>query len=203
MYKNSIYVIPVLSPSTQYPTGVPIDHAQWEDIATIVISKGIFVIFDVPYLGFGTGDTAEDAWPIRYFAKLGLTFMVAVSFTENFGIHDDPTGALILVAENTVNASNCASQIESIISASYTNPPQQGSRIVATVLNNECYRREWNRTLCEVYDHARAWRKKFYELTRIKGFSKSWKFVTQQEGLFIYTAFPGLEAISSLLTNNF
>ena len=150
------------------------------------------MIFDVPYLGFGTGDTAEDAWAIRYFAKLGLTFMVAVSFTENFGIHDDPTGALILVADNTVNASNCASQIESIISASYTNPPQQGSRIVATVLNNECYRREWNRTLSEVYDHSQAWRKKFYELTRIKGFSKSWKFVTQQEGLFIFTAFKGL-----------
>ena len=182
-----------MSPSSQYPTGVPIDRAQWEEIATIVISKRIFVIFDTPFLGFGTGDIAEDSWPIRYFAKLGLSFMVAVSFTENFGIHDDPCGALILVADNTVNASNCASQIESIISASYTNPPQQGARIVTTVLNNDCYRREWNRILCEVYDHAQAWRKKFYELTRMKGFTKSWKFITDQEGLFIFTALSGFE----------
>merc|ERR1712150_65616 len=64
---------------------------------------------------------------------------------------------------------------------------QQGSRIVTTVLKNECYRREWNKTLCQVYDHAQTWRKKFYELTRMKGFSKSWKFITQQEGLFIFT----------------
>lgn len=47
----------------------------------------MFPFFDSAYQGFATGDVDGDAWAVREFAKNGMEFFTAISFSKNFGLY--------------------------------------------------------------------------------------------------------------------
>ena len=44
------------------PTGVDLNHEQWQKVLEIVKKKKIMPFFDMAYQGFATGDVEEDAY---------------------------------------------------------------------------------------------------------------------------------------------
>lgn len=54
-------------------------------------------VFDSAYQGFGSGDIAVDAKPIRLYYAKGLQFLVCQSFSKNLGLYSERVGALHVV----------------------------------------------------------------------------------------------------------
>ena len=52
-------------------------------------------------------------------------------------------GNLVIVCANSDAMTKVRSQMELIVRTTWSNPPNHGARIVATVLNNDSYTAEW------------------------------------------------------------
>jgi aspartate/tyrosine/aromatic aminotransferase len=47
----------------------------------------LFVLFDMAYQGFASGNADTDAWAVRAFVNAGHEMFVAQSFAKNFGLY--------------------------------------------------------------------------------------------------------------------
>jgi aspartate aminotransferase len=65
------------------PTGVDPTPEQWKKISEVVKKGGHYPFFDMAYQGFASGDTAKDAFALRYFIEQGHTPALAQSFAKN------------------------------------------------------------------------------------------------------------------------
>ena len=71
------------------PTGVDPTPEQWKLIADKIREKGLFVVMDIAYQGFTSGDVDQDAKTVRFFVEEGFEFFVAQSFSKNFGLYSE------------------------------------------------------------------------------------------------------------------
>jgi aspartate aminotransferase len=78
--------IVLLQACAHNPTGLDPTPEQWRKIATVVREAGLFPFFDCAYQGFATGDLANDSFPIRHFASLGLEMFIALLFQEPWAL---------------------------------------------------------------------------------------------------------------------
>lgn len=53
------------------PTGIDPTTEQWEELASLIQSKGHFPFFDVAYQGFASGSLDTDAYSVRLFESKG------------------------------------------------------------------------------------------------------------------------------------
>jgi aspartate aminotransferase len=139
----------ILQVCAHNPTGLDLSQEQWKTVAEICQRKGIFPFFDNAYQGFATGSPEKDAWPLRYFASLKrpLTFCVAQSFSKNFGLYGQRTGAFhfIMNSKDTTTQSNILQQLRFIIRTEYSTPPRTGCTIVKTILGGPELKSQWLR----------------------------------------------------------
>lgn len=133
----------LLHACAQNPSGADPSQDEWKTIAEVVQKKKFLCIFDVAYSGFVSGDPDVDVWAVRYFQGLGLEFIFCQSFAKIFGLYNERCGNLGFVCNNSTIAMNVKSQLKAIIRPMYSNPPNHGARIVATILNNDALRAEW------------------------------------------------------------
>eukprot|EP01129_Flabellula_baltica_P012635 TRINITY_DN5728_c0_g1_i4.p1 TRINITY_DN5728_c0_g1~~TRINITY_DN5728_c0_g1_i4.p1 ORF type:complete len:317 (-),score=71.74 TRINITY_DN5728_c0_g1_i4:493-1356(-) len=87
----------ILHACAHNPTGVDPTPDQWRDIAQVCLDKSILPFFDAAYIGFASGDIAQDAFAIRLFASMGIEFLVSQSFAKNFGLYGERIGTLSVV----------------------------------------------------------------------------------------------------------
>lgn len=80
---------------------------------------------------------------MRLFAELGIEFICTQSFAKNFGLYNERIGNLVLVISDIKNVPQIKSQLTLIVRGMYSNPPNHGARIVATVLRNPDLFKEW------------------------------------------------------------
>jgi aspartate/tyrosine/aromatic aminotransferase len=58
--------------------------------ASRFLQKGqLFVLFDIAYQGFASGNADTDAWSIRAFVNAGHEMFVSQSFAKNFGLYSE------------------------------------------------------------------------------------------------------------------
>nr|AZL94497.1 cytosolic aspartate aminotransferase [Nephromyces sp. MMRI] len=96
----------ILHPCAHNPTGLDLTEFEWKQIAQTIKEKNLMVLFDIAYQGFASGSTDEDAWPVRYFEKMGFEFLVTQSFSKNMGLYGERIGALHMVTFITTNLGN-------------------------------------------------------------------------------------------------
>jgi aspartate aminotransferase len=65
------------------PTGVDPTPEQWKEISEAVKSGGHYAFFDMAYQGFASGNTDQDAFPVRHFVAEGHNICLAQSFAKN------------------------------------------------------------------------------------------------------------------------
>ncbi|KAG9153185.1 hypothetical protein Leryth_020588, partial [Lithospermum erythrorhizon] len=80
------------------PTGVDPTVEQWEQIRTLMRSKGLLPFFDSAYQGFASGNLDSDAQPIRMFVADGGELLAAQSYAKNMGLYGERVGALSIVS---------------------------------------------------------------------------------------------------------
>uniref|UniRef100_H2YRC9 Aspartate aminotransferase n=1 Tax=Ciona savignyi TaxID=51511 RepID=H2YRC9_CIOSA len=169
------------------PTGLDPSHEEWIGIAEACKRRNIFPVLDCAYQGFASGDPDVDAWSTRKFVELGFELLVCQSFAKNFGLYNERIGNLCLVMRDSPTLSRCRSQVELIVRAMYSNPPNHGARIVATTLSNPALKQEWLDNLHTMASRIKAMRHLLHSKLRSKGTPGNWDHIITQIGMFSYT----------------
>ncbi|CAN6643602.1 aspartate aminotransferase, cytoplasmic [Trichomonascus vanleenenianus] len=169
------------------PTGVDPSQEQWTRIAEVVKRRNLFTFFDTAYQGFASGDLDRDAWAVQHFAQLGFEMMVCQSFSKNFGLYGQRTGALHVVMSDPAARTAVISQLAKLQRAEISNPPAYGARIVARVLNSESLFEEWVHDLNVMSSRIIAMRHALRDRLVQLGTPGTWDHIVNQIGMFSFT----------------
>jgi len=183
--------IVVLHGCCHNPTGVDPTFDQWRQILHIMKKKNHFVFFDCAYLGFGSGNPDIDAKPVRYFVEEGMEMFIAMSFAKNFGLYNERAGCLAVVTADASINNKMTGQFELIVRAMYSNPPNHGARVVATILNDAALHAEWREHVQAIADRVLLMRKLLHEKLLQLGTPGNWDHIVNQIGMFTYTGLNG------------
>eukprot|EP00808_Paulinella_micropora_P013374 g35879.t1 len=179
--------IVVLHACAHNPTGVDPTPDQWRAIAKVMAEKKHFPFFDSAYQGFASGDLERDAFSVKLFTELGFELMVAQSFAKNLGLYNERIGALHVLCATPAVAEAVESQLASVVRASYSNPPAQGSRIAELVLGTPALYEEWKQEMRMMSGRIKEMRKSLRTGLEKLGTPGNWEHITTQIGMFSYT----------------
>ncbi len=168
------------------PTGIDPDREQWARLADLCSTRGLLPLFDFAYQGFARG-LDEDAEGLRLFAEKCDEILVASSFSKNFGIYGERTGAFTLVAASAEVAATVFSQVKSIIRVIYSNPPKHGSALVAAILGDAELRAEWEAELATMRERIKKMRNLLVTTLKNKGVDQDFTFIERQNGMFSFS----------------
>ncbi|XP_070968048.1 aspartate aminotransferase, mitochondrial [Oncorhynchus clarkii lewisi] len=169
------------------PTGVDPRPEQWKEIADLVKKRNLLVFFDMAYQGFASGDIDRDGWAVRYFIEQGHNIVLSQSFAKNMGLYGERVGGFTVVCKDAEEAKRVESQLKILIRPIYSNPPMNGARIAATILNTPDLYKEW---LGEVHGMANriiTMRELLVANLKKEGSTRNWKHVIDQIGMFCFT----------------
>jgi aspartate aminotransferase len=176
----------VLHACCHNPTGIDPTPAQWKEIAEVVRSGRLMPFFDFAYQGLGESLEA-DAQGMRGFAWDGCEMLVSSSFSKNFGLYNERTGALTIIARSKAAADTTLTHLRRAIRVNYSNPPAHGATVVTTVLGDPALRAEWERELKEMCARIHKMRELFVATLKKKGVSRDFSFLAKQKGMFSYS----------------
>lgn len=168
----------VLQACAHNPTGTDLTKDQWDGIAAMCKSKGIFPLFDLAYQGLASGDVDEDASSIRLFVqKYGLEVGVAQSFSKNFGLYSERVGVFHLRTLSREACENAARHLTFLQVSEILVPPTYGARIVASILSNDALRSEWEENLRTMSGRMRSMRQALFSGLRRLGTPGNWDHI--------------------------
>ncbi|KAI9738036.1 MAG: hypothetical protein M1818_005464 [Claussenomyces sp. TS43310] len=181
----------VLHACAHNPTGLDPTQEQWKVIAEVCQRKHLFPFFDSAYQGFASGDPAEDAWAIRYFLrqKPTIEMCVAQSFSKNFGLYGQRTGALHLVTSDASGQTKASAvaNLAHLIRGEFSMAPRYGSTVVKTILESEQLTREWFNDLQIMSQRIKSIRRELFDALGRRETPGSWNHIVRQIGMFSYT----------------
>ncbi len=178
--------IVLLHAACHNPTGADPDAGQWKQLADLAATQGFLPLFDFAYQGFGDG-LDEDAVGLRTFAAAVPEMLIASSFSKNFGLYNQRTGGLTLVAGERDSAARAFSQVKACIRANYSNPPAHGAQIVATILSDASLRQTWLAELAAMRGRINGMRRMFVDGLQTCGVQRDFSFIARQRGMFSFS----------------
>ena len=168
------------------PTGADLNDAQWSQVISVVLERGLIPFIDMAYQGFCDGIDA-DGRIVRRFAEAGGPLFVSNSFSKTFSLYGERVGALSIVGASEEEIARVLSQMKRVIRTNYSNPPTQGSKAVATVLTSPELRKLWEDELAEMRQRIQLMREQLVEKLKQKVPEKDFSFVIRQHGMFSYS----------------
>ena len=181
------------------PTGVDLSIEQWEQVVAVAASKGWIPFLDFAYQGFGSG-IEEDRRAVELFVAAGIDLFIASSFSKNFGLYNERTGALTIVSPSADEATVAMSHLKKTIRVNYSNPPAHGGLSASTVLDDSTLYEQWIGEVAEMRERIKAMRTALVDGLAARGVEQDFSFIKQQRGMF---SFSGLsdEAVAWLREN--
>jgi aspartate/tyrosine/aromatic aminotransferase len=168
------------------PTGVDPTVEQWSQIADLLVERGAVPIVDFAYQGFGDG-LDEDARGLRVLAERAPEFFVCSSFSKNFGLYNERTGALTVISKTPEHTSAVLSQLKVCIRTNYSNPPAHGGSIITTILAEPELRAGWEAELTGMRERILSMRTLFVDSLKQKAPGADFSFIAQQRGMFSFS----------------
>lgn len=169
------------------PTGVDPTIEQWKEISHLCKTKNHMLFVDMAYQGFASGDADKDAAGLRILIDDGHDLMLAQSFAKNFGLYGERVGCFSAVGATTEEADRLMSQIKILIRPMYSNPPINGARIVATVLDDPTLNKQWFAECKGMADRIIDMRVALKDGLAKAGSTRNWEHVTSQIGMFTFS----------------
>lgn len=168
------------------PTGVDPSIDQWLEIAALIAEKGLLPVLDFAYQGFGNG-LEEDKQGIQAIVDACDEAIICSSFSKNFGLYSERVGALSLLAADESGAKASQSQLKKLVRSNYSNPPQHGAAIVATVLSDPKLTELWKSELNEMRERIKNLRSQFVTTMKTTGAGHDFSFLLAQNGMFSFS----------------
>lgn len=176
----------VLHGSCHNPTGIDPSPEQWAHISALLAERNLLPLVDFAYQGLANGIDV-DATSIRTLWQPGREMIVVSSYSKNFGLYNERTGALTLVAATSSEAQAALSHIKTVVRTNYSNPPAHGAKIVTTILRTPELRADWVAELGEMRVRIRQMREKFVANLAALGVQRDFSFLLNQNGMFSFT----------------
>ncbi len=168
------------------PSGVDLSADQWRKVAAIGAEKGWVPFLDFAYQGFGEGLEADRSG-VEAFVATGIDFFIASSYSKNFGLYNERTGALTVVSPTSAEAAVAMSHMKTTIRVIYSNPPAHGGLVVATILSTPELRERWLTELAAMRDRIKAMRAALVEGLSARGVQGDFSSITRQSGMFSFS----------------
>jgi aspartate aminotransferase/aromatic-amino-acid transaminase len=178
--------IVVLHTCCHNPSGVDLANDQWDELARLADAGGWMPFLDFAYQGFGEG-IAEDRYAVERFAASGVDFLVASSFSKNFGLYNERTGALTVVAPTADEAATAMSHVKTVIRTNYSNPPAHGGLAATLVLNTPELYEMWQDELAEMRVRIKDMRSALVRGLAENGVEGDFSFIERQRGMFSFS----------------
>ena len=170
------------------PSGVDLEHSDWEAIVNLALKNQFVPFVDLAYLGLGDG-IDEDAFGLRLLAERCPEVIVASSFSKNFGLYRERTGALQVLNSSSSEKAITQSQLGATVRGMYSMPPAHGAAIVETILSDSSLESSWRNELKEMRDRINTLRnlvsQRLSDQTNL-----DFSFIKNQKGMF---SFLGIE----------
>ncbi len=181
------------------PTGVDLSAGQWDQVVAAAAAKGWIPFLDFAYQGFGDS-IEEDRGAVEKLAAVGIDFLVASSFSKNFGLYCERTGALTIVSPTAAEAAVAMSHVKKTIRVNYSNPPAHGGLAASAVLDDGALYEQWIGEVAEMRERIKTMRAALVDGLAARGVEQDFSFIKEQRGMF---SFSGLsdEAVAWLKEN--
>ncbi|MGQ7248877.1 amino acid aminotransferase [Halomonas sp. V046] len=176
----------VLHACCHNPTGFDLNREQWQQVLEVVKQRDLLPLVDFAYQGFAEG-LEEDAFAVRLLAENLDSVLITSSCSKNFGIYNERTGCLIVVAKDANEMEDVRSQIAIVARENYSNPPAHGGSIVSEILHDEKLTQIWREELTEMRDRINTLRRDFVEALKPYGLDEKYAHIAEQRGMFSYT----------------
>jgi aspartate/tyrosine/aromatic aminotransferase len=168
------------------PTGIDPTPEQWAQIGDLLASQGVLPLVDFAYQGLAVG-IEEDRAGLLELTKKVKQMLICSSFSKNFGLYRERTGALTVVADNAEQAATVMSQVKLRIRYNYSNPPSHGGQIVATVLSDKQLRAQWIEEVADIRNRINEMRHLLVKTLKEKGLKQDFSPIIEQCGMFSVT----------------
>ncbi|OWV31181.1 aromatic amino acid transaminase [Halomonas campaniensis] len=168
------------------PTGFDLSIEQWGLVRDVILEKGLLPLIDFAYQGFGEG-LEPDAYGVRLLADALDELLITSSYSKNFGLYRERTGALIAIASSHNKMQNIRTQLAITARHNYSSPPNHGSAIVAEVLGSQELSALWRHELDGMRARIVQMRHDFVEAMKPYKLNDRFSCVNEQQGMFSYT----------------
>ncbi|NSZ20034.1 aspartate/tyrosine/aromatic aminotransferase [Agrobacterium vitis] len=165
------------------PSGTDLNQAQWREVSALLVGKGVVPFIDIAYQGFGDG-LDEDAFGVRYLATVVPEMLVASSCSKNFGIYRDRTGVAFVMGKTPKQAEVAAAQMVVRARIAYSMPPDHGSRIVSTILQDADLSADWRAELEDMRNNIISLRQALAKAFQLRTQSNHYDFLIANKGMF-------------------
>ncbi len=176
------------------PTGTDLDEAQWRALGELLVQTGVIPWIDIAYQGFGAS-LYEDAFAVRHLASVVPEMLVASSCSKNFGIYRERTGAAMILGETPAQADIALAQMVVRARLCYSMPPDHGSRIVRTVLENEKLEGIWRAELDQMRANIVGLREALADAFLQRGADGRYEYLRTNKGMFSLLGITPTEAV--------
>ncbi len=190
----------VLHSCCHNPSGVDLDSEQWGKVAALAEARGWIPFLDFAYQGFGDG-VDEDRVAVECFAGAGIDFFVASSFSKNFGLYNERTGAISVVAPSQAEAAVAMSHLKTVVRTNYSNPPAHGGLVATIVLDTPDLHAMWLEELAGMRDRIVDMRKALVAGLVARGVDGDFSFIEKQRGMFSFSGWSD-DVVASLRKND-
>ncbi len=174
------------------PTGVDPNLQQWTDLASLLKQRQLLPLVDCAYQGFGNG-LNEDAAGVRQLASALDELLICSSFSKNFGLYAERTGAMTIIGKDANCVSAGLSHAKGCVRSNYSNPPLHGAAIVATVLADEELFAQWEEEVAQMRTRINGMRRAFVETMASKGVQRDFSFIVRQLGMFSFSGLTRMQ----------
>jgi aromatic-amino-acid transaminase len=168
------------------PSGVDLTEAQWKKVAAIARDREWIPFLDFAYQGFGDG-VEQDRCAVEEFAATGIDFYIASSFSKNFGLYNERTGAITIVTPSAEESAVAMSHLKTTIRVIYSNPPAHGGLVVAAILSDPELHTLWLQELTGMRERIKAMRVSLVEGLGKRGVKEDFSYIIAQRGMFSFS----------------
>jgi aspartate/tyrosine/aromatic aminotransferase len=168
------------------PSGVDLLDEQWAEVAALAADKGWLGFVDFAYQGFGTS-VESDRRSVEEFAATGCDFFVASSFSKNFGLYNERTGAITVISPSAAETEVALSHLKTTVRVCYSNPPAHGGSIVRTILSEPSLEKSWRSELDQMCNRIVDMRTALVDGLARRGVDQDFSYIKQQRGMFSFS----------------
>ncbi|WP_321371668.1 amino acid aminotransferase [uncultured Desulfuromusa sp.] len=168
------------------PTGIDPTPEQWAQIGDLLAEQDVLPLVDFAYQGLANG-IEEDRSGLLELVKKVKQMLVCSSFSKNFGLYRERTGALTVIADDAQQANIVMSQVKLRIRYNYSNPPSHGGQIVAVVLSDKELKAKWYEEVAGIRSRINDMRHLFVKTLKEKGVQQDFSSIIEQRGMFSFS----------------
>ena len=129
----------------------------------------------------------EDRAAVEKFAAAGIDFLVASSFSKNFGLYNERTGALTIVSPTAEESVVALSHAKLVVRVNYSNPPAHGGLAASTVLADSALYDQWIGEVAEMRERIKKMRVALVDGLAARGVKQDFSFIKEQRGMFSFS----------------